>query len=394
MHRDITGRYATSLAGGESVRAFIPNPLPPVPALDLGGERQTALERATLALGRLDSIGLLLPDPQRFLYAYVRREAVLSSQIEGTQSSLSDLLLFELDESPGVPFDDVVEVSNYVAALEHGMARLREGFPLCNRLLREMHGKLMARGRGAEKNPGEFRRSQNWIGGTRPGNARFVPPPPQEVEPCMGALESFIQGAGENAGGELPVLLKAALAHVQFEIIHPFLDGNGRLGRLLIALLLHQGGVLAQPLLYLSLYFKQHRSQYYDLLDRVRTDGDWEAWVEFFLEGVEQTAQGAVQTARRLVDLFQQDVRRVQSDARLGRTGATVQRGLDALRQRPLSSLGQIAGNAGISFPSATKAMRALVDLGIARELTGQRRNRVFVYDAYLNILNEGGEAL
>jgi Fic family protein len=394
MHRDITGHYATSLAGGESVRAFIPHPLPPVPALDLGGERQTALERATLALGRLDSIGLLLPDPQRFLYAYVRREAVLSSQIEGTQSSLSDLLLFELDESPGVPFDDVVEVSNYVAALEHGMARLGEGFPLCNRLLREMHCKLMARGRGAEKIPGEFRRSQNWIGGTRPGNARFVPPPPQEVELCMGALEAFIHGAGENACSELPVLLKAALAHVQFETIHPFLDGNGRLGRLLIALLLHQGGVLAQPLLYLSLYFKQHRSQYYDLLDRVRSDGDWEAWVDFFLEGVEQTAQGAVKTARRLVDLFQQDVRRVQSDARLGRTGAMVQRGLDALRQRPLSSLGQIAGNAGISFPSATKAMRALVELGIARELTGQRRNRVFVYNAYLNILNEGGEAL
>jgi Fic family protein len=394
MHRDITGHYATSLAGGESVRAFVPDPLPPVPALDLGGARQTALERATLALGRLDSIGLLLPDPQRFLYAYVRREAVLSSQIEGTQSSLSDLLLFELDESPGVPFDDVVEVSNYVAALEHGMARMREGFPLCNRLLREMHGKLMARGRGAEKNPGEFRRSQNWIGGTRPGNARFVPPPPQAVEPCMGALEAFIHGAAENTGGELPVLLKAALAHVQFETIHPFLDGNGRLGRLLIALLLHQGGVLAQPLLYLSLYFKQHRSQYYDLLDRVRTDGEWEAWVDFFLEGVEQTAQGAVQTARRLVDLFQQDVQRVQNDARLGRAGATVQRVLDALRQRPLSSLGQIAGNAGVSFPSATKAMRALEDIGIARELTGQRRNRVFVYDAYLNILNEGGEAL
>lgn len=253
MHRDITGYYATSLADDESVRAFIPNPLPPAPALNPGGERQTALERATLALGRLDSIGLLLPDPQLFLYAYVRREAVLSSQIEGTQSSLSDLLLFELDESPGVSFDDVVEVSNYVAALEHGLARLREGFPLCNRLLREMHSKLLAHGRGADKSPGEFRRGQNWIGGTRPGKARFVPPPPQEVEPCMGALEAFIHGAGE-----LPVLLKAALAHVQFETIHPFLDGNGRLGRLLIALLLHEGGALAQPLLYLSIYFKQH----------------------------------------------------------------------------------------------------------------------------------------
>jgi Fic family protein len=395
MHRDATGHYAASLAGGETVRAFVPDPLPPVPPLDLGGARQASLEKATLALGRLDSIALLLPDPQLFLYAYVRREAVLSSQIEGTQSSLSDLLLFELDELPGVPFDDVVEVSNYVAALEHGMARLREGFPLCNRLLREMHVHLMARGRGADKAPGEFRRSQNWIGGTRPGNARFVPPPPNEVESCMTALERFIHGTNVDQGGaasnDLPVLLKAALAHVQFETIHPFLDGNGRLGRLLIALLLHEGGALTQPLLYLSLYFKQHRALYYELLDRVRTEGDWEAWVDFFLEGVEQTAHGAVQTARRLVDLFQQDTRRVHSS---GRGAANLLRVLDTLRQRPLCSLRQIGQSAGVSFPTASKAMLTLVEIGIARELTGQRRNRVFVYDAYLNILNEGGEAL
>lgn len=391
MHRDATGHYAASFAGGETVHAFVPDPLPPTPPLDLGGARQAALEKATLALGRLDSIALLLPDPQLFLYAYVRREAVLSSQIEGTQSSLSDLLLFELEELPGVPFDDVVEVSNYVAALEHGMARLREGFPLCNRLLREMHVQLMARGRGADKAPGEFRRSQNWIGGTRPGNARFVPPPPQEVEPCMSALEQFINGARGAQSSELPVLLKVALAHVQFETIHPFLDGNGRLGRLLIALLLHEGGALSQPLLYLSLFFKQHRDLYYELLDRVRTEGDWEAWVDFFLEGVEQTAHGAVQTARRLVELFQQDSQRVQSG---GRGAANVLRVLDTLRQRPLCSLRQIGKSAGISFPTASKAMLTLVEMGIARELTGQRRNRVFVYDGYLNILNEGGEAL
>lgn len=387
MHRDATGNYAVSLAGGETVRAFVPNPLPPVPPLELAGARQAALEKATLALGRLDSITLLLPDPQLFLYAYVRREAVLSSQIEGTQSSLSDLLLFELDEAPGVPFEDVVEVSNYVAALEHGMARLGEGFPLCNRLLREMHARLMARGRGSDKAPGDFRRTQNWIGGTRPGNARFVPPPPQEVEACMTSLERFIHGEA----GDLPVLLKAALAHVQFETIHPFLDGNGRLGRLLIALLLHEGGALAQPLLYLSLYFKQHRPLYYGLLDRVRSEGDWEAWVDFFLEGVEQTANGAVQTARKLVDLFQQDRQRAQAS---GRSAANVLRVLDALRQRPVCSLSQLGPNIGVSFPTASKAMLKLADLGIARELTGQRRNRVFVYDAYLNILNEGGEAL
>jgi Fic family protein len=389
MRRDATGRHAGSVAGGETVRAFVPHPLPPRPALELTGARQSLLERATLAVGRLDSIALLLPDPQLFLYAYVRREAVLSSQIEGTQSSLSDLLLFELDEVPGVPFDDVVEVSNYVAALEHGVARLREGFPLCNRLLREMHAHLMARGRGADKAPGEFRRSQNWIGGTRPGNARFVPPPPSEVEPCMAALEAFLHADAPDA--KLPVLLKAALAHVQFETIHPFLDGNGRLGRLLIALLLHDGGVLRQPLLYLSLYLKQHRGVYYDLLDRVRAEGDWEAWVDFFLEGVEQTAEGAVQTARRLVDLFRADAQRVQG---VGGRNANMLRVLGALRQRPVSSVRQIQERAAISFPTASKAMLALVEMGIARELTGGRRNRVFVYEAYLGVLNEGGEAL
>lgn len=395
MHRVASGQYATSIAGGETVRAFVPYPLPPVPALNLSGARQSALEKATLALGRLDSVTLLLPDPQLFLYAYVRREAVLSSQIEGTQSSLSDLLLFELDELPGVPFDDVVEVSNYVAALDHGMARLREGFPLCNRLLREMHVHLMSRGRGSDKDPGEFRRSQNWIGGTRPGNARFVPPPPQEVQACMAALEEFMHSNADTVNGRpidaLPVLLKAALAHVQFETIHPFLDGNGRLGRLLIAMLLHDGGVLQQPLLYLSLYFKQHRALYYELLDRVRTHGDWEAWVDFFLEGVEQTANAAVQTARRLVLVFQQDNLRAQGGAR---ASANAVRVLDALRQRPLCSLRQLGLAAGVSFPTASKAMGTLVELGIARELTGQRRNRLFVYDAYLNILNEGGEAL
>ncbi|MFZ5763871.1 MAG: Fic family protein [Thermodesulfobacteriota bacterium] len=387
MHRDVTGRYATSIAGGETVRAFIPQPLPPVPPLDLSGDRHSLLERATLALGRLDSISLLLPDPQLFLYAYVRREAVLSSQIEGTQSSLSDLLLFELDESPGVPFDDVVEVSNYVGALEHGMARLREGFPLCNRLLREMHARLMARGRGSDKAPGKFRRSQNWLGGTRPGNAQFVPPPSQEVEPCMTELERFLH----DEAGVMPVLLKAALAHVQFETIHPFLDGNGRLGRLLIALLLHEGGALAQPLLYLSLYFKQYRAHYYTLLDRVRSEGDWEAWVDFFLEGVEETANGAVQTAQRLVALFQQDTQRTQAS---GRTAANALRVLDALRRRPLCSLRQLCHDSGMTFPTATKAMLKLMELGIVRELTGQRRNRLFVYDGYLSILNEGGEAL
>lgn len=387
MNRNATGSYQTTTTAGEAVRAFVPFPLPPDPPLEINGPRHLLLERATLAMGRLDSISTLLPDTHLFLYSYVRREAILSSQIEGTQSSLSDLLLFELEEAPGAPLDDVVEASNYVAALDHGMARLGEGFPLSNRLLREMHAALMSKGRGSDKHPGEFRRSQNWIGGTRPDNAHFVPPPPAEVGPCMAALERFLH---DGATG-LPVLIRAALAHVQFETIHPFLDGNGRLGRLLIALLLHHGGLLSQPLLYLSLYLKQHRPVYYELLDRVRTAGDWEAWVDFFLEGVEETARGAVETARRLVDLFDADTRRIQQ---AGRAAPNALRVLAALRQRPALTLKHLCEAHAMTFPTASKAMHSLVQARIARELTGQRRNRVFVYDAYLNILNEGGEPL
>ena len=353
----------------------------------MSGARQHLLEGATLSLGRLDSITNLLPDPQLFLYAYSRREAVLSSQIEGTQSSLSDLLLFELEEAPGVPFDDVVEVSNYVAALEHGMARLRAGFPLSNRLIREMHEQLLARGRGSEKQPGEFRRSKNWIGGTRPGNAHFVPPPPTLVEDTMAALERMVH----EADGSYPVLLTAALAHVQFETIHPFLDGNGRIGRLLIALLLHNAGVLQQPLLYLSLYFKQHRAEYYRLLDRVRTSGDWEAWVDFFLEGVATTATSAVETAQRLVALFKDDATRLQAS---GRAATAMLRVLQALHERPVLTVNEVSRRTGLSFPTAAKGMTGLAALGLVRELTGNRRNRVFAYDRYLAILGEGTEPL
>ncbi|HMO50535.1 MAG TPA: Fic family protein [Kiritimatiellia bacterium] len=385
MSRSCSGRYEVTRVGGEEVRAFIPDALPPSPPIDLSGPRLALLERAVLSIGRLDSVATLLPDPGLFLYAYVRREAVLSSQIEGTQSSLSDLLLFELEEAPGVPFNDVVEVSNYVAALEHGVMRLRGGVPLCCRLLHEMHEQLMQRGRGSAKEPGQFRSSQNWIGGTRPGNAHFVPPPPGHVSACMAELERFLNE--ENTG--LPHLIRVALAHVQFETIHPFLDGNGRLGRLLIALLLHRDGLLTQPLLYLSLYLKQHRKLYYELLDGVRADAHWGAWVDFFLEGVEQTAQGAVQTAGRLVALFEEDTRRIHAT---GRTASTTRHALDALRRRPVINLKQLCTDAGMTFPSASKAMGRLIDAGIARELTGQRRNRVFVYDAYIAILNEGGE--
>lgn len=387
MKRDVTGRYQISKVWDEDVRAFIPHSLPPSPPLDLSGARQRLLERATLALGRLDSITLLLPDPNLFLYAYIRREAVLSSQIEGTQSSLSDLLLFELDEAPGVPIDDIAEVSNYVAALEHGMTRQREGFPLSNRLIREMHAKLLTSGRGSEKAPGEFRRTQNWIGGTRPGNAQFVPPPATEVEDCMAALERFIY----DAASPYPALIKAALVHVQFETIHPFLDGNGRIGRLLIALILQHSQVLSQPLLYLSLYFKQHRAEYYRLLDLVRAEGDWEAWLDFFLEGVETTATGAVQTAQRLATLFKNDTARVQA---LGRKAPSALQVLNSLQARPIASLETVSRQTQLSFPTVNKGMKALVELGLARELTGQKRNRIFAYDQYLAILNAGTEPL
>lgn len=385
MRRGSTGQYETTSVAEETIRGFIPNPLPPEPALALSDQRQRLLERATVALGRLDSVTLLLPDPNIFLYTYVRREAVLSSQIEGTQSSLAQLLLFEMEEAPGVPIDDVREVSNYVAALNHGLKRLQEDFPLSNRLIREMHEILLSQGRGSHKSPGEFRRSQNWIGGTRPGNAHFVPPPPEHVEDCMAQLERFLH----NSNNPYPTLIKAALAHVQFETIHPFLDGNGRIGRLLIAFILHNDRLLSQPLLYLSLYFKQHRSEYYRLLDLVRTDGDWETWLDFFLEGVEQIASNAVATAKRLLLLFQNDEQKIQT---LGRSASTTMRVFRVLCEHPLATLNRICEATGLSFPAASKAMQQLEQLHIMGEITGQQRNRVFSYQQYLSILNEGTE--
>ena len=385
MKRGETGRYEVTSTGGEEVRAFVPAPLPPAPPLAFEGDLQKVLEAAVLAVGRLDGVSALLPDKALFLYAYVRKEAVLSSQIEGTQSSLSDLLLFELDEAPGVPLDDVVEVSNYVAALVHGLARLREGFPLSNRLIREIHGVLLSRGRGSGKDPGEFRRSQNWIGGSRPGNAIFVPPPHTAVQDCMAAIERFLHAEDDG----LPVLVRAGLAHVQFETIHPFLDGNGRVGRLLITFLMCHAGLLREPLLYLSLYLKQNRATYYALLDRVRRDGDWEAWLAFFLEGVQRTAEGAVSTAQELAAMFQADRSRIEPR---GRRAGSALRVHEALKARPLSSMQEVCRTTGLSFPAASSAMELLLDLGIARELTGKRRNRLFVYDRYLTVLSEGTE--
>jgi Fic family protein len=383
MQRGPAGRYEVSTTGGERVEAFIPDPLPPAPPLDLSGPLQAQVEQAALALGRLDSISALLPDTMLFLYSYVRKEAVLSSQIEGTQSSLSDLLLFEIEQAPGVPLDDVVEVSGYVAALEHGLMRLRGGFPICARLIREMHAKLLERGRGSTKQPGEFRRSQNWIGGTRPGNAHFVPPPHTEVAACIAQLERFIH----DETSHLPRLVRAGLVHAQFETIHPFLDGNGRIGRLLITLLLCDYGALAEPLLYLSLYFKEHRDEYYQKLDQARRDGDWEAWLGFFLDGVAETADGAVATAGDLSRLFDGDRQRLQA---AGRRAGSLLRVHETLEARPLVTLTEVVARSGLSFPAASSAMEELVNLGIASELTGKKRNRVFAYDRYLATLAAG----
>jgi Fic family protein len=345
------------------------------------------LEKANQALGRLDGITLVLPDPDLFIYMYVRKEALLSSQIEGTQSSLSDLLLFESNETPGVPLDDVQEVSTYVAAMNHGLERLRRGFPLSLRLIREIHEVLMKGGRGDHQTPGEFRRSQNWIGGTRPGNAVFVPPPPNELDECLTAFEKFLHATDPP----ISILVKAALVHVQFETIHPFLDGNGRLGRLLITLLFCAEGVLRNPSLYLSLYLKSNRDRYYELLQEVRLQGSWEAWIEFFLRGIEETATQAVETARRIVTLLNNDRSRIETS---GRGAASALLLFYRLQKRPFVSISSAAKDLSVSIPTVTKSVNLLVELGILQEVSGRRKKRVFAYDRYMKILSEGTEPL
>jgi len=385
MKRELQGRYVTISTVGEKAQAFVPAPLPPRPPIDWTPELRSKFDQALLALGRLDSVSTPLPDTSLFLYMYVRKEAVLSSMIEGTQSSRSYLLLFELDQEPGVPLDVVREVSNYVAALDHGLRLLEEGLPLSLRLFREIHGVLLTKGRGSNQTPGEFRRSQNWIGGTRPGNAAFVPPPAEEVLECMSKLELFLHDQPEPT----PVLLKAALAHVQFETIHPFLDGNGRLGRLLIALLLCEQKVLREPMLYLSLYFKTHRQYYYELLNNVRMTGDWEAWLDFFAEAVIVTATQAVETAQLLLDLSNQDRDKISG---LGRAAASTLQVHRALMEHPIATSGSLVEKTGITPATVNKALGHLDQLGIVKELTAQKRNRLFSYAGYIEIMSRGTE--
>jgi Fic family protein len=343
------------------------------------------LDQANQALGRLDGLASILPDPSLFIYLYVRKEAVLSSQIEGTQSSFSDLILFESAEAPGVPLEDVQEVSNYVAAMNHGLRRMKEDFPISLRLIREIHKILLSKGRGSEKQPGEFRRSQNWIGGTRPGNAAFVPPPPENVVECLGALEKFLHREHED----LPILVKAALVHVQFETIHPFLDGNGRLGRLLITFLLCATGAIREPILYLSLHFKTNRASYYELLDRVRTHGDWETWLKFFLTGVKEAATQAADTSKEILALIEEDRRKIEA---LGRPASSVLRVHQYLQRKPIITIPATAQHVSLSAPTVAKALQHMVKLGLVRETTGKQRHRLFTYHRYLDILNRGTE--
>lgn len=385
MKRELQGRYVTISTVGEKAQAFVPSSLPPIPPIDWTPELRSKFDQALLALGRLDSVSILLPDTSLFLYMYVRKEAVLSSMIEGTQSSLSDLLLFELDQEPGVPLNDVREVSNYVAALDHGLRLMEEGLPLSLRLFREIHGVLLPKGRGSNQTPDEFRRSQNWIGGTRPGNAAFVPPPAEEVLKSMAKLELFLHDQPEPT----PVLLKTALAHVQFETIHPFLDGNGRLGRLLITLLLCEQKVLQEPMLYLSLYFKTHRQYYYELLNNVRLTGDWEAWLDFFAEAIIFTATQAVETAQQLLDLSNQDRDKISG---LGRPAASTLQVHRALMEHPIATSGSLVTKTGITPATVNKVLGHMEQLGIVKELTAQKRNRLFSYAGYLDIMSRGTE--
>lgn len=379
------GNYLTYTASGEAVKSYVPKHLPPNPAIEME-TIYPLLEQATIALGRLEGISKILPSPALFLYMYIRKEAVLSSQIEGTQSSLSDLLSYENHEIPGVPEKDVIEVANYVAAMEHGLKRIRQdNFPLSLRLIREMHEILLSQTRGGLKQPGEFRRSQNWIGGTRPGNAIFVPPPPEKITELLKNLEEFLHDKTLN----LPTLIKAALAHVQFETIHPFLDGNGRLGRLLIIFIICNDGIMQQPLLYLSLYFKKNRQSYYDHLQSVRETGDWEEWLKFFLKGVIETANQAFNTAHTISILFDEDRKKIET---IGKSPASALIIYQYLQRHPVTDVKKVSEYCKITYPTAAKSLKYLVNLGIIKEVTGKSRNKIYSYQNYLNVLNKDTE--
>jgi len=385
MQRPVPGTYRDTVAAGERIQAFVPEPLPPDPPLTWSPALRLRFDAALLALGRLDALTRHLPNAALLLYSFVRKEAVLSSQIEGTQSSLADLLLYEIDEEPGVPVEDAREVSRCVAALDHGLRKVRGGMPLCIRLLNGMHQVLLSHPAGRGKAPGEVRRSQVWIGGTRPGNAVFVPPPADSLASCLKSFERFLNDEPEPTSP----LLKAALAHVQFETIHPYLDGNGRIGRLLIVLQLVADGVLREPMLYPSVFFKRHRTLYYDLLNGVRLNGDWERWVDFFAEGIQEGAEQAVSTANTLLAMVVADRDRI---SRIGRAADSALAVHQAMQRQPITSAAALVAATGLTTATVNKALVHLERLKIVDELTSRRRGRLFSYRSYVSALTAGEE--
>jgi Fic family protein len=378
-----TRRSGSYVAQPQGYRAFVPNPLPPVPPLQIDDALNTALSRADRALGRLDGSIETLPHPDLFLSMFVRREAVLSSQIEGTQASLGDIIKAEADIVDQSMPSDVGEVRNYIEAMNAGVARLSD-LPISTRLITELHAILMSGVRGQHQRPGEIRTSQNWIGpaGCSLTDAFFVPPPHTEVHRCLGEMEHFIHDRSP-----LPPLVKAGLVHAQFETIHPFLDGNGRVGRLLITLFLVEQTLLRKPVLYLSYYFKRHRLEYYDRLQAVRDKGDWEGWLGFFLQGVASVANLAAETAHRVLRLREDDRQKIIDH--FERASATPLRLLDRLYRLPVITVPGVATQLGVSFPTANTILRALVELDILQEVTGQKRNRIFFYGTYMRIFDE-----
>lgn len=385
MKREPTGKFITTTTYDETVKAFVPYPIPDFKTLEIDDRLRQKLDNAMLSLGRLDTVATLLPDVSYFIYTYIRKEAVMSSRIEGTQSSISDLLIYESEAMPGVPIDDVEEVVQYVAAINYGLKRTEEGFPVSLRLIREIHEVLLSQGRGSKKSPGEFRRSQNWIGGTRPGNAGFVPAPPDKLMECLSAFENYLHDGEVRT----PTLIKIALAHVQFETIHPFLDGNGRVGRLLITLLLCTEKILSQPMLYLSLYFKKNKEQYYNLLDKVRIEGDWETWLDFFCDGVIETSGNAIDTAKRLMALVEKDRQAVKQ---IGKGSVTALRIHQEMEQHLIMSIRKMAAKTGLTTPTIVTAFNHLEKLGIVKEISGKQRGRIYAYSEYIGILNKGVE--
>ncbi|MCX5924721.1 MAG: Fic family protein [Candidatus Dependentiae bacterium] len=378
------GTYVTQKVLEGSFKAYVPPLLPPEPPIDLQ-QLYPHLEKATQALAELNSVTKSIPNTALFMYMYVRKEALLSSQIEGTQSSFSDLILFEHDQKPEVSLSDVEEVSNYVKAINHGLERLKNNFPLSLRLLREIHAILLSGKRGLGKYPGEFRRTQNWIGGSKPENALYVPPSVEHMKECLSDFEKFLHD------DRLPILIKAGLAHVQFETIHPFLDGNGRLGRLLIILMMCENGILNEPILYISLYLKENRGVYYDLLQQVRLHGAWEKWLEFFLKGVVYSAKQALNTAQKINRLFESDRASIAS---LGRAQFSCLQIMEYLKTLPQISVKQLRQELGMTPPTVRAAINKMVDIGILEEISGKRRDRVYVYRKYITILEEGAQPL